>query len=248
MIYETLTRYNVPGSSDELVSPQLATSWEYTEDGLEWTFYLREGVKFHDGADFNAEAVKMSFEKIQELDLSASYLWYPIYEIEVVDDYTVKFYLEWAQPLDVMFSTMYSGWIISPTVLENTEEQFNQGIQSGTGPWVLDEYHKDERALFSRNDDYWGGWTEDQFDRIALEIVLDPATMVQMIMYVSARRFPTASLMRIVQSLVVLWLPLHTQEYPPDKLAITQVHSNTPMIWKKPAPCLKMLDTRMGSP
>ncbi|MEE9599379.1 MAG: ABC transporter substrate-binding protein [Anaerolineales bacterium] len=181
MIYETLTRYNVPGSSDELVSPQLATSWEHTEDGLEWTFYLREGVKFHDGADFNAEAVKMSFEKIQELDLSASYLWYPIYEIEVVDDYTVKFYLEWAQPLDVMFSTMYSGWIISPTVLENTEEQFNQGIQSGTGPWVLDEYHKDERALFSRNDDYWGGWTEDQFDRIALEIVLDPATMVQMI-------------------------------------------------------------------
>jgi len=181
MIYETLTRYNVPGTSDELVSPLLATSWDHNEEGTEWTFYLREGVKFQDGADFNADAVKMSFEKIMELDLSASYLWYPILEIEVVDDYTVKFYLEYSQPLDVMFSTLYSGWIISPTVLENTEEQFNQGVQSGTGPWVLDEYVKDERALFSRFDDYWGGWTDDQFDRVLLEIVEDPATIFQMI-------------------------------------------------------------------
>lgn len=181
MIYETLTRYNVPGSSDEIVSPLLATSWEHNDDGTEWTFYLREGVKFHDGTSLNAEAVKRSFEKIQELDLSASYLWYPILEIEAVDEYTVKFYLEWAQPLDVMFSSLYSAWIISPAVLENTEEQFNQGVQSGTGPWVMDEYVKDERAVFSRFDDYWGGWTDDQFDRVVLEVVVDPATILQMI-------------------------------------------------------------------
>jgi peptide/nickel transport system substrate-binding protein len=148
---------------------------------LEWTFHLREGVKFHDGADFNAEAVKKSFEKIQELDLSAAYLWYSFDSIEVVDEYTIKFNLLYAQPLDVMFSTLYSGWIISPTVLENTEEQFNQGIQSGTGPWVLDDYVKDQRALFSRFDDYWGGWTDEQFDRVSMEIVLDPATIVQML-------------------------------------------------------------------
>jgi peptide/nickel transport system substrate-binding protein len=181
MIYETLTRYNVPGSSDEIVSPHLATSWDHSEDGLEWTFYLREGVKFHDGADFNAEAVKKSFEKIQELDLSAAYLWYSFDSIEIVDEYTVKFNLIYAQPLDVMFSSVYSAWIISPTVLENTNEQFNQGIQSGTGPWVLDDYVKDQSALFSRNDDYWGGWTDDQFDRVSLEIVVDAATIFQMI-------------------------------------------------------------------
>jgi peptide/nickel transport system substrate-binding protein len=180
-IYETLTRYNVPGSSDELVSPLLATSWEHSEDGLEWTFHLREGVKFQDGADFNAEAVKMSFEKIQELDLSAAYLWYCFDYIEVVDDYTITFHLLWSQPLDVMFSSMYSAWIISPTVLNNTEEQFNQGIQSGTGPWVLDEYVKDQRAVFSRFEDYWGGWSDDQFDRIVMEISTDPATTFQMI-------------------------------------------------------------------
>ncbi|MGB2962667.1 MAG: ABC transporter substrate-binding protein [Anaerolineales bacterium] len=60
-VYETLTFYNPPGSA-ETIGPKLATSWESSDDAMNWTFHLREGVKFHDGTDFNAEAVKFSIE------------------------------------------------------------------------------------------------------------------------------------------------------------------------------------------
>jgi peptide/nickel transport system substrate-binding protein len=72
-VYETLTFYNPPGSETE-ISPKLATSWESSEDGLTWTFNLREGVKFHDGADFNAHAVKFSLERTMGLGLGAAYI------------------------------------------------------------------------------------------------------------------------------------------------------------------------------
>ena len=58
VVYERLVRY-APGSVK--VEPELAESWEFSPDGTVWTFHLRHGVKFHDGTDFNAEAVKFSY-------------------------------------------------------------------------------------------------------------------------------------------------------------------------------------------
>ncbi len=52
------------GKDSMNVEPQLATSWEVSKDGLVWTFKLRKGVKFHDGTPFNANAVKVSFERV----------------------------------------------------------------------------------------------------------------------------------------------------------------------------------------
>ncbi len=64
-VYETLTRYNLPGAEPFIV-PGLATEWSVAEDGMTWTFKLREGVKFHDGSDFDAEAVKFTVERNQD--------------------------------------------------------------------------------------------------------------------------------------------------------------------------------------
>jgi ABC-type transport system substrate-binding protein len=90
--YETLTFYNPPGSS-ELLSPKLATSWETNEENTVWTFTLREGVTFHDGEPFNAEAVKAAIENTIELGTGASYIWAPVESIEVVDDLIPPFNL-----------------------------------------------------------------------------------------------------------------------------------------------------------
>ncbi len=79
-LYEPLLYVNPPGSA-EPYTPCLATSWEVSDDGLTWTFNLREGVTFHDGEPFNSEAVKASIESTLELDLGAAYMWYPVEKI-----------------------------------------------------------------------------------------------------------------------------------------------------------------------
>ncbi|HID61982.1 MAG TPA: ABC transporter substrate-binding protein [Anaerolineae bacterium] len=182
--YETLTFYNPPGS-DEVLSPGLATRWESNEDATEWTFYLREGVKFHDGTDFNAEAVKYSIERTMTLGLGAAFIWDPVEEIRVADDYTVEFELKYSAPLDLIAAAGYGAWIFSPTCTEaqgeKASEWFNEGHDCGSGPYMIESRERGTRLVMSRFDDYWGGWKEGQFDKIVFEIVTDPVVAQQML-------------------------------------------------------------------
>ena len=179
--YETLTFYNPPGSKD-LLKPVLATSWESNADATEWTFHLRKGVKFHDGEPFNAAAVKYSIEKTKEIGVGAAYIWDPVKEIEVVDDYTVKFHLSYAAPLDLIASSGYAAWIYSPKAYEaHGSDWFNEGHCVGTGPYTIESYDRGSRLVMTRFDDYWGGWKEGQFDKVVFEISEDPVVLQQMI-------------------------------------------------------------------
>jgi peptide/nickel transport system substrate-binding protein len=180
-VYETLTFYNPPGSPEAL-SPKLAVSWESSDDATEWTFKLREGVKFHDGTDFKADAVKFSIERTKQIGLGAAFIHDPIEEIEVVDDLTVKFKLGYAAPLDLILSSGYGAWIMSPaTVADKNNDWFNAGHEAGTGPYTIESYEPGQRMVLSRFDDYWGGWVEGQFDKVVFEIVEDPTVAEQMI-------------------------------------------------------------------
>jgi peptide/nickel transport system substrate-binding protein len=179
--YETLTFYNPPGS-DELLGPVLATSWETNEDATEWVFHLREGVTFHNGDPFNAEAAKGAIENTIELGTGASYIWDPVEEIEVVDDYTVKFKLSYAAPLDLIASSGYGAWIYNPKVYaEQGTEWFNAGNCAGTGPYKIERRERGSRLIMTRNEDYWGGWREGQFDKVVFEIHEDNVVLQQMI-------------------------------------------------------------------
>lgn len=180
-IYETLTFYNPPGSADT-VSPKLATSWESSEDALSWTFTLREGVKFHDGTDFNAEAVKFSIERTKNLALGAAYIHDPIEEIEVVDDLTVRFNLSYPAPMDLILSSGYGAWIMSPTAVgDNDSDWFNAGNDAGTGPYTIESYETGQRMVLDSFDEYWGGWEAGQFTKVIFEITEDPTLLEQMI-------------------------------------------------------------------
>ena len=182
--YETLVFYNPPGSK-EVLGPSLATSWESSEDGLTWTFHLREGVKFHDGTDFNAEAVKYSVERTKTLGMGAAFIWDSVEEVNVIDDYTVEFKLKYAAPLDLIAASGYGAWIFSPTCTEaqgeKVSEWFNQGHDCGSGPYMIESYERGRRLAMTRFDDYWGGWKEGQFDKVVFEIVVDPVVQQQML-------------------------------------------------------------------
>lgn len=180
-VYETLTFYNPPGS-DEVLSPKLATSWESSDDAMTWTFHLREGVKFHDGTDFNADAVKFSIERTMDIGLGAAYIYAPVESVEAVDELTVRFNLSFAAPMDLILSSGYGAWIFSPTSVEGKDSDwFNAGNDAGTGPYMIETYEPGQRLVLSRFDDYWGGWEPGQFDQVVFEITEDVTVAEQMI-------------------------------------------------------------------
>ncbi len=179
-VYETLTRYTPTGSA-EAIGPGLATDWSASDDGLTWTFHLREGVTFHDGAAFDASAVKQSVERTQRLGQCAAYLFEPISEIETPDPYTVVFKLSQPAPLDAIMASPYSAWITSPLIADKDAAWFAAGNEAGTGPYRFDRYEPGQRLVVERYEDYWGGWQPGQFDTIVFELLDDSVVAEQML-------------------------------------------------------------------
>ena len=141
--------------------PCLAESWEMSEDGKQWTFYLRQGVKFHDGSDFNADTVIANFDRMKMGVKSSSFYpldidsHYPNLEnYEKVDDYTIC--LTFSQPAPTQLYNMvnFGSAIYSPNCFDENGD-FN-GICIGTGPFRITENVLDEYVLLERFDEYWG--------------------------------------------------------------------------------------------
>ncbi len=180
--YETLLRVNPPGAAEPF-TPLLAESWSTSDDGLTWTFNLREGVTFHDGEPLTAEAVKMSLEAAAER-AGASFIWFPLESVNVVDDLTVEVVTSYPASVDLIASSLYGAWIVSPNALAaaaEDENYFEAGIEAGTGPYTLDSYVPDQEVLMTAYEDYWGGWADDQYDTILVQIVPEAVQQQQML-------------------------------------------------------------------
>ncbi len=181
-MYEQLLRINPPGSAEKF-TPLLAESWESNADGTSWTFYLRPNVKFHDGEPLTAEAVKISLEAAAD-HAGASFIWWALDSIEVVDDLTVTINMTYSAPVDLIASSLYGAWIISPKALEAAaadDAYFETGVDAGTGPYMLESYVPDQEIVFTRFEEYWGGWDDNQFDKVLVQIVPEATTQQQML-------------------------------------------------------------------
>lgn len=140
------------------ITPALAERWEISQDGTEYTFYLRKGVKFHDGADFNAQAVKKYYDYVLNSSLRRTGLFKGIVkEIVVVDDYTVKFVLE--KPYSPFLNRLAheAALIVSPKAIdEYGRDPAKLGRNPvGTGPFMLKEWKIGERIELVKNPNYW---------------------------------------------------------------------------------------------
>jgi peptide/nickel transport system substrate-binding protein len=172
--------------NDELeVEPALATEWKVSDDGRTWTFKLREGVKFHDGTDFKAEAVVQSFKRILDennkhygvVQGGFSYLEYlmvdVIDDVVATDDYSVDFKLNQVFAPFLTYMGYYSQYIISPAALEQFGEKFPQN-PVGTGPFVFEKWKKGEYVQLKTNDNYWG--EKPKIDTLIFKVVPESST------------------------------------------------------------------------
>lgn len=179
-VYETLTRVTDPDSSDK-VSGVLAESWESNQDSTRWTFKLREGVTFHDGATLTAGSVRDSIQRSIDLGLGASFILLPIESMEVVDDLTITFNLSYPAPLDLVMSAQFAVYVMCPSVIDQEGAWFNQGNACGTGPWVIESHDPVGSTFLTRFEDYWGGWSDNQIDSVDIRVTEDPVLAEQLI-------------------------------------------------------------------
>lgn len=191
-IYDTLVDFK-PGSTE--VTAGLATSWYSSQDGKVWTFRLRQGVKFQDGTELDAEAVKFNIERWWDpknptrIDAAARYeIWPELFggfkgeegsilkEIQVVDKYTIRFVLN--QPFPAFPAAIGSGYfgIASPAAIKKDGAKYGSptGSAVGTGPFRLVEWRPGEQVVLEKNPTYWKkGFPK--VDRVVFRVIKDPA-------------------------------------------------------------------------
>jgi peptide/nickel transport system substrate-binding protein len=181
-VYDTLV-YRDP--KEKKFVPGLALQTTISQDGKEYTFKLRQDVKFHDGTPFNAQAVARTLDRITSKDTKsqkAIFLLGTYDRYELLDQFTIKLVLKepYAPLLDAL-SQVYLG-IASPTALQTWESAVYQFHQVGTGPFRFVEYIPGDRLVVRRNPDYtWGPEfyqpvVDDSVDEIVFRFFTEPAT------------------------------------------------------------------------
>jgi peptide/nickel transport system substrate-binding protein len=173
LIYENLTWVD----NDVVVQPQLAESWDISEDGLVYTFHLRQGVKFHNGQEMTAEDVKYSLERQLNPDVGSAGRGdlTMIQGIEVVDPYTLNITLvEPTGPFLTALGGRYNA-IIPKDSAPDGDTLRRQAI--GTGPYMVAEFVPTERLVLQKNPDYWQESTP-LLDEIVIQVIPDEQTIL----------------------------------------------------------------------
>jgi peptide/nickel transport system substrate-binding protein len=163
-ILETLVAFT---EGKTTVEPLLATEWNISDDGLTYTFTLREGVKFHDGTDFNAEAVVYNFDRwMNAKDQERFYMYGSVFggfkgdenhvlkSVEAVDEYMVQFTFTNPKPTFLKDLALTPFSISSPAAIEKYGEEYGDH-PVGTGPFAFEEWRRNDRVTLSKNENYW---------------------------------------------------------------------------------------------
>ena len=159
-MFDNLIRRD-PFDSGNII-PDLAHSWEIAEDGKTYTFFLRKGVEFNDGAELTAEDVKATFDRIAKppsgISIPRSILFTSVSEINARYKYTVEFKLSEARPVGFMMAAIASGWndIVRKKTLEDNNYNLRKiVVYPGTGPFRSVRRVENEIWVMEKNPNYW---------------------------------------------------------------------------------------------
>jgi peptide/nickel transport system substrate-binding protein len=157
-LYNNLVRKDVPGGLRTII-PDLAERWEIASDGKTYTFFLRDGVKFHDGTAFSAADVVATFNRIvtppagvtstlrSQLDM--------IDKVEAVNEKTAKFTLKRASPLFLELLTQTALVIYSKKAIDENNGDLRKNVAPGTGAFMFKDHKVAEKWTFVKNPSYW---------------------------------------------------------------------------------------------
>ena len=180
-IYDTLLVTDFDGIT---IKPGLATSWEVSEDGLKYTFHLRDDVKFHSGKLLTSADVKWTYERwVAEETASPtrSKLEY-VESIDIPDDYTVV--LNLTKPFNnlLMNLTIVPASILNQESVEAAGDDYGTSTVDGTGPYTFVKYIQDDRTILERNEEYtWGSEIYENsgpahFKQLVFRFLTEPGT------------------------------------------------------------------------
>ena len=159
-MYDTLIRRDP--KDGQTIIPDLAERWTITPDGKKYSFFLRKGVKFHDGADFTADDVKATYERICRpptgVVIPRTPLFATVGDITVVNPHQIDFHMTEPRPRAYMLGAFSSGWniIVRKKTLEENQGNLRQVVNyPGTGPFKHVERRDKEIWIMAKNQNYW---------------------------------------------------------------------------------------------
>lgn len=207
-IYEPLVREDLSqptGSAPEII-PALASGWDVSEDGLTYTFQIREGVNFHDGTPFDAAAVQANFDRLMDsesplFDERASgnlaFITNWIESTETADD--GSFVMTLKRPFSGMPRLLSDRRmsIISPGAMEANPGDELGFAPSGTGPFSLEAFDQGQSVTLNRNAGYWAG--EPKLETLTFRPIIDPSAMAIAMQTGQVDVIPSASAEQVTQ-------------------------------------------------
>ncbi len=180
-VYEGLTRFAADGS----IRPALAESWDISEDGLSYTFKLREGVTYHDGADFTADDVKFSLDRARADDSTNAQkaLFAGIDSVNVIDDTSVEITL--MEPNGALLFNLAWGDAI---IIDESDVETLKTAPVGTGPFKFSNWVQGDQVVLEANPDYWG--EPAKLERATFKFISEPTAAFAALMAEDVDAFP----------------------------------------------------------
>lgn len=194
-IFDRLVDVEVGTDGNSKIVPSLAESWDISDDGLEYTFHLRQGVKFHNGNDFTAEDVAYTFHRMLTVEGGVNTEFIDqikgadellagetdtLEGVEVVDDYTIKVTLK--EPFAGFLASISSPGvsIYDSEATEAAGDQFgmDSAVTVGTGPFEFSSWSFNNQLVLTRNEDYWKG--ASGLPGVVIKIIPDTETQSMM--------------------------------------------------------------------
>jgi peptide/nickel transport system substrate-binding protein len=178
-VYEGLVRRG----KDMGLEPSLASRWEPMDGGAGWRFHLRDGVRFHDGAEFTAEDVLFSWRRASSTDSDTASWFAPVADMRAPDPYTVEILTTAPNPIFpdsiANWMIMDSGWAAANGAETPAKdgETFATLNANGTGPFRLTERQPGLRTVLEPNTDWWGQ-ADHNLTRATFTPIQNPATAV----------------------------------------------------------------------